>query len=70
MSDQPQVSIYERQALTVLRRRGRPRVMPAGSTPVRVPDETWDALYAQAQERRTTVPELVRSVLSDFCSKK
>lgn len=64
-------SIYERQALTVVsRRRGRPRVMPNGSTPVRVPHETYDALYRAASERRTTVPELVRTVLAAFCSSK
>lgn len=69
MSDES--SIYERQTLTVLsRRRGRPRVMPNGSTPVRVPDETYDALFRRASESRTTVPELVRAVLADFCSDK
>ena len=69
MSDQP--SIYEHQTLTVVsRRRGRPRVMPTGSTPVRVPDETYDALFRRASESRTTVPELVRAVLADFCSSK
>lgn len=69
MSDE-QTSIYEQQRLAVVRRRGRPRVMPTGSTPVRVPDETYDALYRAATARRTTVPDLVRLVLSDFCSSK
>lgn len=70
MNDNQERSIYEQQPMTVVRRRGRPRIMPHGSTPVRVPDETYDALYRAASQRRTTVPDLVRSVLAEFCSEK